>query len=48
MVMEVTDADNESEAEKSDAKDAEIDNWCAWLDRYLAVVQVSVLRICAK
>jgi hypothetical protein len=48
MVMEVTDADGESEAEKSDAKDAEIDSWCAWLDRYLAVVQVSVLWICGK
>jgi hypothetical protein len=43
MVMEVTDADTESEAKKSDAKDAEIDSWCAWLDRYLAIVQVSAL-----
>lgn len=42
MVMEVTEADTESEAKKSNAMDAEIDGWCDWLDRYLAVIQVGL------
>jgi hypothetical protein len=43
MVIEVTDTDTDSVVMTSDAKDAEIENWCAWLDRYLAIVRVSAM-----